>query len=75
MKHLLTLLTLVFALATAGVSVAMETADPQDVGLSPLALDHLEKAMTALVETDRRAGVVWAVAKDGKKTPRTRTIR
>ena len=66
MKHLLTLLTLVFALATAGVSVAMDTADPQDVGLSPLALDHLEKAMTALVETDRRAGVVWAVAKDGK---------
>ena len=44
----------------------METAHPQDVGLSPLALDHLEKAMTALVETDRRAGVVWAVAKDGK---------
>ena len=55
--------------------MAMDTADPQDVGLSPLALDHLEKAMTALVETDRRAGVVWAVAKDGKKTPRTRTIR
>ena len=53
----------------------MDTADPQDVGLSPLALDHLEKAMTALVETDRRAGVVWAVAKDSKKTPRTRTIR
>ncbi len=47
-------------------SHAMETADPEDVGLSPLALDQLDKAMTALVETDRRAGVVWAVAKDGK---------
>ncbi|MYE49643.1 MAG: hypothetical protein F4X96_09425, partial [Gammaproteobacteria bacterium] len=64
MKRLLTLLTLVCALAATGVSVAMEPADPQDVGLSPLALEHLEKAMTALVETDRRAGVVWAVAKD-----------
>jgi len=36
------------------------------VGISPQAIDQLDKAMTALVETGRRSGLVWAVAKNGK---------
>ena len=45
---------------------AMDEAAPLEVGLSPYALDHLDASMTALVETGRRSGVVWAVAKNGK---------
>jgi CubicO group peptidase (beta-lactamase class C family) len=53
-------------LALSAPSHAMEEVDPLSAGISPLAIDHLDKAMTALVETGRRSGVVWAVAKDGK---------
>ena len=43
----------------------MPLASPEDVGLHPFAIDHLDATMTALVDSGRRAGVVWAVAKDG----------
>ncbi|MEQ9112051.1 MAG: serine hydrolase domain-containing protein [Rhodospirillaceae bacterium] len=47
-------------------AVAMDEAAPLDVGLSPYAVDHLDASMAALVETGRRSGIVWAVAKNGK---------
>jgi len=47
-------------------SMAMDEVAPLDVGLSSYVMTHLDSSMTALVETGRRSGVVWAVAKDGK---------
>ncbi len=44
----------------------MPVASAEDAGLQPFAIDHLDSAMSALVDSGRRAGVVWAVAKDGK---------
>ncbi len=66
MKALNTFFALSLALLFPGAVPAMDEADPASVGLSPLALKHLDKAMAALVETGRRSGVVWAVAKNGK---------
>ncbi|MEQ8735565.1 MAG: serine hydrolase domain-containing protein [Rhodospirillaceae bacterium] len=60
-----TLGVLCVVLATLPV-VAMDESPPLDVGLSPYAIDHLDAAMSALVETGRRSGIVWAVAKNGK---------
>lgn len=45
---------------------AMDEAAPLDVGLSPMALTHLDVSLTGLVETGRRSGVVWAISKNGK---------
>lgn len=45
---------------------AMDEAQPLEVGLSPHTLSHLDRSIEALVETGRRAGVVWAIAKNGK---------
>ncbi len=64
-RHLSIFAALV-ALAVSSSSLAMDEAAPLDVGLSPLALGHLDASMIALVETGRRSGVVWAVAKNGK---------
>ena len=66
MKAFARLFPIAIGLLFASSLAAMEKADPLDVGLSPLALDQLDKAMTSLVNDGRRSGVVWAVAKDGK---------
>ncbi len=58
MKALNTFFALSLALLFPGAVPAMDEADPASVGLSPLALKHLDKAMAALVETGRRSGVV-----------------
>ena len=47
-------------------SWAMGAVDTLDVGVSPAAITHLDASMTALVETGRRSGVVWAISKNGK---------
>lgn len=66
MKRILTSLALFLSLALTLSASAMDEVEPLSVGISPLAIDHLDKVMTSLVETGRRSGVVWAVAKDGK---------
>ena len=53
MKHFASLLALTFGLLVGNPSSAMDEADPMEVGLSPLALDQLDKAMAALVNDGR----------------------
>ncbi len=66
MRTALKTVGLLCVLLAAPVALAIDEAAPLDVGLSPYAIDHLDAAMTALVETGRRSGIVWAVAKNGK---------
>ena len=66
MKHPLAIYAASLVLAISSPSLAMDEAAPLDVGLSALAMGHLDASMAALVETGRRSGVVWAVAKNGK---------
>lgn len=69
MRHFAILAALAaLVLATAGAvrAAEMPLATPEEAGLHPFAIEHLDAAMTALVDSDRRAGVVWAVAKNGK---------
>lgn len=55
-----------FLTASTLAATGMDEAQPLDVGVSPMALGHLDASMEALVETGRRSGVVWAIAKNGK---------
>lgn len=57
---------LVLLSVTSPATLAMDEVEPLDIGVSPMALDHLDASMEALVETGRRSGVVWAIAKNGK---------
>lgn len=66
MSGLLRGILLSLSLVVSSQSWAMDEVDALDVGLSPAAMAHLDTSMRALVESGRRSGVVWAVAKNGK---------
>ena len=66
MSHSLRILFLGLAVLSSQPASAMDEAAPMDVGLSPMALTHLDVSLTALVETGRRSGLVWAISKNGK---------
>jgi CubicO group peptidase (beta-lactamase class C family) len=60
-------LTLVWLCAVSPVGAAsLERATPESVGVSSAGLAALKARMTAFVASGQRAGVVYAVARDGK---------
>lgn len=64
-SNVLSALISTFLLISPAAS-AMEEGNPQDVSLSAMALKQLDISLEALVENGQRAGVVWAIAKNGK---------
>jgi len=66
LKIIICALGLALSVSAAALAADFPVAKPEDVGLQPLAITHLDDAMTALVDSGHRAGVIWAVAKDGK---------
>lgn len=53
-------------LAAPTDAAMLETAAPETVGMSSAGLAALKSAMTDMVTAGRRAGIVYAVARDGK---------
>jgi CubicO group peptidase (beta-lactamase class C family) len=55
-----------FSVSTMVHAAALERAAPESVGMSSKGLADLKAAMTAMVTSGQRAGIVYAVARDGK---------